>query len=260
MNALQQWLAALAPRLGKHRAQAELGAALAGGAGSGVTAEQALVAAGLFAPEEAAELTAQPDTGACEQMTDLVIARASACAFVSDDDAAEVAKVCNEAIQAAEQSGAAMLDVQPRASLRLCPALIRLSRRAEAMTNLRRDVGSSDLVQRIDLAAAEVDRLSRMLNVYLSAARHSPEPLQRVDLHALVAELVALLRYQVPEHVQLECCVPADLAAQLPRDRIRQALDKVSTSVVLCDAHYQIIYTNDTAQAMFRSSVEVLSI
>ena len=93
-----------------------------------------------------------------------------------------------------------------------------------SLTNLRRDVGSTDLIQRIDLAAAEVDRLARMLNVYLSAARHSPEPLQRVDLHALVLELVALLRYQVPEHVQLDCCVPADLAAQLPRDRIRQAL------------------------------------
>src|SRR6185437_8822076 len=33
--------------------------------------------------------------------------------------------------------------------------------------------------------------------------------------------------------------------------RIRQALDKVSTSVVLCDANYKIIYINDTAQAMF---------
>jgi methyl-accepting chemotaxis protein len=33
--------------------------------------------------------------------------------------------------------------------------------------------------------------------------------------------------------------------------RIRQALDKVSTSVVLADAQYQIIYINDTAQAMF---------
>jgi methyl-accepting chemotaxis protein len=33
--------------------------------------------------------------------------------------------------------------------------------------------------------------------------------------------------------------------------RIRQALDKVSTSVVLADANYQIIYVNDTAQAMF---------
>jgi methyl-accepting chemotaxis protein len=33
--------------------------------------------------------------------------------------------------------------------------------------------------------------------------------------------------------------------------RIRQALDKVSTSVVLADAHYQIIYVNDTAQTLF---------
>jgi adenylosuccinate lyase len=69
-------LAALAPRLGKHRAQAELGTALAAGAGSGVTAGQALVDAGLFTTEEAAELTARPDPGACEEMTDLVVARA----------------------------------------------------------------------------------------------------------------------------------------------------------------------------------------
>ncbi len=33
--------------------------------------------------------------------------------------------------------------------------------------------------------------------------------------------------------------------------RIRQALDKVSTSVVLADAQYKVIYVNDTAQAMF---------
>ena len=33
--------------------------------------------------------------------------------------------------------------------------------------------------------------------------------------------------------------------------RIRQALDKVSTSVVLADASYKIIYVNETAQAMF---------
>jgi methyl-accepting chemotaxis protein len=33
--------------------------------------------------------------------------------------------------------------------------------------------------------------------------------------------------------------------------RIRQALDKVSTSVVLADANFKIIYVNDTAQAMF---------
>ena len=40
--------------------------------------------------------------------------------------------------------------------------------------------------------------------------------------------------------------------------RIRQALDKVSTSVVLADANYQIIYVNETAQAMFaRNQAEI---
>jgi len=93
-----------------------------------------------------------------------------------------------------------------------------------SLANLRRDVGKPDLEERIDLAAAEVDRLARMLNGTLSAARHAPEPLRPVELGPLVAELVTLLRYQVPPHVQLESQVPADLTAQLPRDRIRQAL------------------------------------
>jgi hypothetical protein len=77
-SAGERALAALAPRLGKHRAQAELGTALAKGVASGVTAAQALVAAGLCTPKEAAELTERPDPGACAEMTDLVVARARA--------------------------------------------------------------------------------------------------------------------------------------------------------------------------------------
>ena len=77
-SASERVLAAMAPRLGKHRAQAELGTALTAGADSGVTAAQALVDAGLFTPEQAAELATRPDSGACAEMTDLVIARAQA--------------------------------------------------------------------------------------------------------------------------------------------------------------------------------------
>jgi hypothetical protein len=71
-------LAVLAPRLGARRAQAELGAALTAGLVSGARAAQALADAGLLAEEEAAELTSRPDSGACEHMVDLVIARARA--------------------------------------------------------------------------------------------------------------------------------------------------------------------------------------
>ena len=53
-------------------------AVLGGGGAAGLTAEQALVDAGLFSPAQARELTGQPDTGSCQDMTDLVVERARA--------------------------------------------------------------------------------------------------------------------------------------------------------------------------------------
>jgi adenylosuccinate lyase len=68
-------LAVLAPRLGARRAQEVLQSAF-GGRAAGVSAERALVEAGLFSADEARELFASPDTGSCEAMTDLVVSRA----------------------------------------------------------------------------------------------------------------------------------------------------------------------------------------
>jgi len=68
-------LAVLAPRLGARRAQERLQEAFGAGA-SGLTAEQALVSAGLLSPAEARELAVQPDTGSCQVMADLVVERA----------------------------------------------------------------------------------------------------------------------------------------------------------------------------------------
>jgi adenylosuccinate lyase len=69
-------LALLTPRLGARRAQERLQEAFR--AHAGLTAEQALVDAGLFSPAEARDLTAQPDTGSCQVMADQVVERARA--------------------------------------------------------------------------------------------------------------------------------------------------------------------------------------
>jgi len=69
-------LARLAPRVGARRAQERLQEVF--GSAAGLTAEQALVNAGLLSQAEARELTAQPDTGSCQQMADLVVERARA--------------------------------------------------------------------------------------------------------------------------------------------------------------------------------------
>jgi adenylosuccinate lyase len=68
----------LAPRLGPRRAQELMQQVLGEGTAAGLTAEQALLDAGLFSLAQVRELTARPDTGACEAMTDLVVERARA--------------------------------------------------------------------------------------------------------------------------------------------------------------------------------------
>jgi adenylosuccinate lyase len=69
-------LALLTPRLGARQAQERLHQVLGAARAEGVTAEQALIRSALFDPREAAGLTAEPDTGCCARMTDLVLARA----------------------------------------------------------------------------------------------------------------------------------------------------------------------------------------
>jgi methyl-accepting chemotaxis protein len=50
---------------------------------------------------------------------------------------------------------------------------------------------------------------------------------------------------------KLRSQIENERAAAAENSRIRQALDKVSTNVVLADAHHQIIYLNETAQSTF---------
>jgi methyl-accepting chemotaxis protein len=50
---------------------------------------------------------------------------------------------------------------------------------------------------------------------------------------------------------KLRTQIETERAVAAENTRIRQALDKVSTSVVLADGHHQIIYLNETAQTAF---------
>jgi signal transduction histidine kinase len=94
-----------------------------------------------------------------------------------------------------------------------------------ALTNLRRDLSDPELVSRLSLLIGEIERMTRILNAYLASAQYAPEPARQTSLPVLVAELLALLRYQVPSTVQLVSGVPGALApCVLPRDRIRQVL------------------------------------
>jgi two-component system NtrC family sensor kinase len=93
-----------------------------------------------------------------------------------------------------------------------------------SLGNLRRDVSNADWVERLDLVIAEIERLNRLLSRALEAARHRPEPPRDVNLRELVTNLLDLMRYQIPNHIELECTIGDDLHCKLPQDRVRQAL------------------------------------
>lgn len=92
------------------------------------------------------------------------------------------------------------------------------------LTNLRKEMANTDQVARIDLVIAELKRLARLLNDVLSDAHQAPEPMKVVSLARVVDELLALARYQLPEHVHTKCNIVPSLSCRLPEDRLRQAL------------------------------------
>jgi len=90
--------------------------------------------------------------------------------------------------------------------------------------NLRGELHDGALVERLDLLTGEIQRLVRLLNAHLLVAHGQPEVLRRVELAAMVRDLLTLVRYQTPSPVKLAAAVPDDISCMLPRDRVRQAL------------------------------------
>lgn len=93
-----------------------------------------------------------------------------------------------------------------------------------SVENLQKDIGDDELSARLELLRAQLDRTVGLLNNYLSAARHRPEAVAPIELAVLVNELLTLLRYQVPPHIELKGDLSPDLTCDLPEDRVRQAL------------------------------------
>jgi two-component system NtrC family sensor kinase len=92
------------------------------------------------------------------------------------------------------------------------------------LANLRSELRDPALQERMDLVVAELHRITRLLNALLQQSRHVPEAPRVVSVHRLVQDLVALIRYQLPPHVQLVTEVPENLRCWLPEDAVKQAL------------------------------------
>ena len=93
-----------------------------------------------------------------------------------------------------------------------------------ALANMKSELESEPMQQRVDGMLAEVMRLSNLLNEMLDSSRHQPERVESIDLPRLVEDLLAITTYQVPSRVRLESRIPDDLRCQAPEGALRQIL------------------------------------
>ncbi|MGD8361546.1 MAG: HAMP domain-containing sensor histidine kinase [Gemmatimonadota bacterium] len=93
-----------------------------------------------------------------------------------------------------------------------------------ALENLQREVDDPSLSPRLRVLHLEAERVVRLLNDYLAASRHAPEPAVVTDIGEMVRDLLSFLRYQAAPGVKLKPEVEDDLRCLLPQGRIRQTL------------------------------------
>jgi len=103
-----------------------------------------------------------------------------------------------------------------------------------SLENMRRELRDAALEDRMDMAIAELQRLTRLLNGLLQQSSHVPEPPRTVNVHRLLQELATLIRYQLPANVRLTTSAPEELKCRVPEDGVRQAvLNLVLNSVAV---------------------------
>jgi two-component system NtrC family sensor kinase len=93
-----------------------------------------------------------------------------------------------------------------------------------AFANLRREIDNENQRERFALIESELKRLARLLNEMLNASKHTPEIPTQFDLGILIQNLVTLVRYQIPENINLQFTTSEALSVYLPESSLRQAL------------------------------------
>jgi signal transduction histidine kinase len=130
-----------------------------------------------------------------------------------------------------------------------------------ACTNLRNELAEElpdkEYTERVNIVAVEIDRIIAVLNAMLDQSRHSPEPLREVNIGQAVADLMTLVRYQIPDQIMLTGEIPDDLVCRLPDAMLRQALLNLllNAQQAIGDGQGRIIVRAHSEEGMLQLSV-----
>lgn len=93
-----------------------------------------------------------------------------------------------------------------------------------ALENISHELKDPEQGSTLENVLKELRRMTRLLNDILSQAAQTPEPFVRVCIADAVSTVLSVLRYQVPDDVQMRQEIPTGLYFNLPEGRFRQVL------------------------------------
>lgn len=92
-----------------------------------------------------------------------------------------------------------------------------------ALRNVEDEIDDPERRDRIAVIAAEMDRVTRLLNALLEKGRAAPETPTAIDTRKLVDDVASLFSYQLPGSIAVRAEVSSGLCV-LPCDTVRQVL------------------------------------
>ena len=98
-----------------------------------------------------------------------------------------------------------------------------------ALANLRGEVASAEHSERLGMAIQELERVARLLNGLVDESRQVPERPERLQISAVINDLVKLMRYQFAR-VAIRTRIPEDIFCRLPEAGFRHLLLNLVTN------------------------------
>ncbi len=120
-----------------------------------------------------------------------------------------------------------------------------------AFANLCREIENDEKRERLMLIEDELKRLAKLLNEMLNTSKHIPEIAHEFNLTILIKDLCTLVRYQIPENIELKINAPSSLFVFLPESSLRQAL----LNLILNSVH--ALENNTTGKVIISAQINV---
>jgi signal transduction histidine kinase len=101
-----------------------------------------------------------------------------------------------------------------------------------SLANLTSEAADHELRERLTTLSSEAVRVTDILTQAVALARNEPEPSEPIDLAPWTEDFFELLRFQIPDNLQLEYDIEPGIHCHLPPNRLGCCLSNIVTNSI----------------------------